>query len=364
MTTTLCRENVSDRPPSAELVARARTILERGGLVVLPTETVYGIAARADLPAALARLNLAKGRPSEMALTWHVGTPDAIDRYPDISPMARRLVARYWPGPLTLVLPGVPPGLEAVSRDGWTGVRLPAHVGTAGILAALDFPVVMTSANRHGDAPASNADQVARDFANDVELLLDSGPSRLAESSSVLRLGRGRFDLLRAGLFTPEQLRAVAGLSIGFACTGNTCRSPMAEGLARKLLAERLEVSEDAIGRFGFSVRSMGVQASPGTPASKLSVEVMAEEGVDIRGHVSSAAIVEEVLRLDRVYCMTRGHLEALGLMLPPGRDRNLFLLDPKGTEVPDPMGGAKGDYQKAARRIRAGVQARLDEWA
>src|SRR5262245_9454745 len=133
-----------DREPERDLVDRARAVLADGGLVGFPTETVYGLAARADLPAALERLRELKGRPHDLPFTWHVGSTAALERYPRVSPMARRLVARYWPGPLTLILPGVPPGLSAIARSGWTGVRLPAQRGTAGVLAGLDFPLVMT----------------------------------------------------------------------------------------------------------------------------------------------------------------------------------------------------------------------------
>src|SRR5262245_1458353 len=128
------------------LTGEVERALRGGGVIAIPTETVYGLAVRADDPAALERLVELKGRAPELAFTWHVGEHAALERFPQPSALARRLAERYWPGPLTLVLPGVPQGLEHVARDGWTGARLPAHPVTAQILAALPFPVVATSA--------------------------------------------------------------------------------------------------------------------------------------------------------------------------------------------------------------------------
>lgn len=363
MESAIDRQTPEDHAPNAALVRRVAAILERGGLVALPTETVYGIAARADSPAGLEALRQAKGRPADMALTWHVGAREALERYPSLSPMARRLVARYWPGPLTLVLPGVPTGLEAVARNDWTGVRFPAQPITAGILAALEFPVVLSSANRHGEAPLCDAAAIERAFGRDLEMVVDGGPSRLAEASCVLRLGPGHFDLLREGLFTGEQLRAVAGLRIGFVCTGNTCRSPMAEGLAKKLISERLAVTPARIAKFGFAVHSMGVFARPGDPASNNAIAVMRDAGVNLSKHVSRAAQAEDVQGYDRIYCMTRNHLEAVVMSLPPGRDKNLQLLDPSGKDIADPMGGDRAQYRRAAEQIRACIEQRSVDW-
>src|SRR5262245_4551073 len=135
-----------DRAVEPELAARVRALLARGGLCALPTETVYGIAARADLPAALEALRALKGRPPGLTFTWHVADRGVLERFDVLRPLARRLGERYWPGPLTLVLRGGPRGLESVARDGWTGVRLPAHQACAELLAACDFPVVLSSA--------------------------------------------------------------------------------------------------------------------------------------------------------------------------------------------------------------------------
>lgn len=357
-------ELLPDAPPSTELVRRVRELLAAGELVALPTETVYGIAARADHPGALAALRALKARPEDRALTWHVGSRTALEHFPRVSPMALRLVQRYWPGPLTLVLPGVPKGLEDVSSGGWTGVRLPAHAGTAGLLAEFDFPVVMSSANLHGDAPGTLAGAVSKAFGAKLALVVDGGPSRLGESSSVLRVGEGRFELVRPGLHTIEQLRATAGLKIAFVCTGNTCRSPMAEGLARKLLAERLGCSLEKIGEFGFALRSMGVFAGVGSTAAANAVAVLAARGIDLSAHRSSAATLEVVAAQDRVYCLTASHLDALRMLLPPGKGGNLTLLDPEGGDVPDPFGGSPSDYARCAADIEALLVRRLDEWA
>jgi tRNA threonylcarbamoyl adenosine modification protein (Sua5/YciO/YrdC/YwlC family) len=356
-----------DRPPDPEIAARVRALLARGELCALPTETVYGLAARADDPGALERLRALKGRPSDLGFTWHVHERGAIERFPSLRPLARRLAERYWPGPLTLVLRGVPEGLDGVAREGWTGLRLPAHRACIEVLAACDFPVAMTSANRHGRPPATDAGDVVEQFGGELALVVDGGPSRLGEASGVLALGPGRFQLLREGLLRIEDLRRTAGLRIAFVCTGNPCRSPMAEALARQLLSERLQAGHDggaSLASFGFELASMGVHAAHGAPASPGALEVLGERGVDLASHRSRPATPELLARFDRVYALTEAHREALRAQLPPGRHPPLFLLDPEGADVPDPLGGPRVAYEQALVGIERALRRRLDEWA
>jgi len=358
------RESLADPRAESAALRRVLALLEQGEIVALPTETVYGLAVRADSRDALEKLARAKGRATELGPTWHIGGVAALEEFPRVSPMTRRLVSRYWPGPLTLVLPGVPRGLELAAREGWTAVRAPAHPFTASLLSMAPFPIVLTGAQRPAEPPASEADVVLARFDGKVALVVDGGPARLRESSCVLRLGRGRFDLLRDGLFTLEQLRAAAGLRIAFVCTGNTCRSPMGAGIARKLLAERLETTPGRLGDMGFEVTSMGVFAAVGDSASRPAIAVMAEDGIDLSDHRSRPAVPDEIARQDRVYCMTRSHREALLALLPPGKAAHVELLDPRGLDIPDPFGAGRVEYRAAADRIAAAVRARLEEWA
>lgn len=361
---------LSEAPPEPELVARVDAVLRGGGVAALPTETVYGLAVRADDPAAVEALVRLKNKPPGSALTWHVGRAEALAAFPRVPATVQRLVERYWPGPLTLVLPGVPAGLGAIADDGWTGVRQPAHRGTAELLAQLDYPVAMSSANLHDETPAVDAAEVARIFGDGVELVVDGGAARLGEASAVLRLGEGHFDLLREGLVSAADLRRTAGLRIAFVCTGNTCRSPMAEGLAVRLIAERLGWKQgqgdarEHLAAFGFEVSSMGVAASPGAPAAENAIAALRAGGIDISGHSSQPVIPEAIAELDRIYCLTFSHRAMLVGALPPSAGKRVELLDPEGSDVPDPIGGGPEVYRACATAIAGFLKARLNDWA
>ena len=351
-----------DAPFDPALTQRVVDELAGGALVAMPTETVYGLAARADSREAIQALERTKQRSAHQGLTWHAPGPEVLGRPLALLPLARRLAERYWPGPLTLVLSGVPDGLEAASIDGRVGIRVPAQRGTLDVLAACPFPVVMSSANLRGETPLLDAESVRDAFRGELALVLDGGPSRLAEASGVLLLEPGRIELLREGLLPIEDLRRTAGLSIAFVCTGNTCRSPMAETIARDELARRL--GTDDLARFGFVVRSMGVMAAHGAPASGHAVAAMATRGLDLSKHASHPAIPEEVAAFDRVYCLTASHAQALVASLPPGRADAIQLLDPEGLDVPDPIGGTAEDYERCAAAISRAITARAEDWA
>ncbi len=356
--------------PSPQALSEAALALEQGGVVGVPTETVYGLAARADMPAALAALIETKGSPSGRGFTWHAADSGALDFFPELRPLAERLAQRYWPGPLTLVLHGVPPGLAATCVDGWCGVRVPDREATRAVLQAVSGPVVATSANLAGQAPVNDPAEILRIFAEAgtrpldhllSDGLLEDGQGPAGQPSSILALGRGRFELLRAGALELAELRRVAGLRLGFVCTGNTCRSPMAGALAHSALAERLGGDPDS---FGFRIDTMGVTAGPGAPASQGSLEAMAELGIDLGAHRSTPAASAPLGEYDALYCMTANHRAMLVSALPPPLGERVHLLDPSGFDVPDPYGGDIDVYRSTRGAIEEFIGARLSEWA
>ncbi|MFM2069158.1 MAG: hypothetical protein RLZZ584_4067, partial [Pseudomonadota bacterium] len=208
----------------ARAVAAGAERLAAGELVAFPTETVYGLGARADQDAAVARIFAAKGRPSDHPLIVHVaadGDPmAAAGAYAaELGPLARRLITACWPGPLTLIVPRRP-GMGAAAAGGQDsiGLRCPDHPVAQALLAAAVrlgvTGVAAPSANRFGRVSPTRAEHVRDEFeqlADQRLLLLDGGPCRVGIESAIVDCTRGRPVLLRPGLWSADELAEHAG---------------------------------------------------------------------------------------------------------------------------------------------------------
>lgn len=225
-------KNATERVPAdAREIARAARILESGGLVAVPTETVYGLAARADRAEAVARIYEAKGRPSFNPLIVHVRDAAQARRYARLEGDAARLAESVWPGPLTLVLPrredagladAVSAGLATVA------LRAPAHPAMRRLLAACDFPLAAPSANRSGFISPTTAEHVAASLDGRIDLILDAGPCEAGLESTILAIREdGAWDELRPGPVDLDALRAsCSGASRAAGGSGGAIEAP------------------------------------------------------------------------------------------------------------------------------------------
>ncbi len=195
---------INPAAPNPAILARTAAVLRAGGLVVYPTETVYGLAAAALSPEAVQRVFHAKGRPAAQPLPVQIGQPADIDSLAqDIPAEARALLAAFFPGPLTLVLPRRPAVPDLVTGGGETvGLRMPDHPVALGVLRAFGGPLVCPSANlTTRPAPMSAAEALA-DLEGRVDLILDGGPTTDRTPSTVLDLTTRPARLLREGKLT------------------------------------------------------------------------------------------------------------------------------------------------------------------
>ena len=200
-------------PPTPDGIARAAAALVAGDLVAFPTETVYGLGARADDDRAVARLYAAKGRPSFNPLIVHVDGIEAASAIATFDERAERLAETFWPGPLTLVLPrgGAPVSRLATAGLDTVAVRAPSHPVARALLRAAALPVVAPSANRSGHVSPTTSVHVADDLGDRVAAIITGGRSPIGVESTVLDLSGTEPVLLRPGSVTREAIEAAIG---------------------------------------------------------------------------------------------------------------------------------------------------------
>jgi L-threonylcarbamoyladenylate synthase len=203
-------------PATEEWIDVAAEVINSGGLVAFPTETVYGLGANAHNSGAVAKIFDAKGRPSTNPIIVHVGSVDQLrDLCETVPDAAYKLAKRFWPGPMTLVLPKSETVPGIVTAGGSTvGVRVPNHPVALALIKAAGVPIAAPSANRSEEVSPTTAQHVADSLGDAIDLILDGGPCEVGIESTVLDLSSDAPKILRPGSITAAQIEAVLGVPV------------------------------------------------------------------------------------------------------------------------------------------------------
>jgi protein-tyrosine phosphatase len=334
-----------------EVVAHCLRLLAQGKRIGLPIDG--GLQILSTLPAA--------ADPVCAPCTLLVADFDeALAWVPELPPLARRLGRRSWPGPLTLAVDadanaGRLARLDMQTRqllipEGVLHLRVPDHELLQELLALHGGPLLAESARgtAEKDACGGQLALVLRDAARYAE-----------RAPTVVRVTGTAWRLMRAGALAEADLHQRSRCRIVFVCTGNTCRSPMAEALCKKLLADRLGCTPAELPARGFEICSAGLAAVPGNAASPEAVQVAEHLGADLSRHASQPVTGELVYEADHVLTMTRSHLQVLETIQAAGGPAPR-LLSAEGMDISDPIGGDLYEYRACADQIHQALQAFL----
>jgi tRNA threonylcarbamoyl adenosine modification protein (Sua5/YciO/YrdC/YwlC family) len=360
------------KEPDIKLIKKAAKKVDAGAIAAFPTETVYGLACRVR-EKSLEKLSEIKDRTESKYYTLHIGDIEQVFCYvPQVSLRVQKLIHKAWPGPLTIVFELQDDELELIEKnakkevfdalynDKTIGIRCPDNPIAIELLKNIGHPVIAPSANLSGKEAPSSAEPVIEEFNGKIEIILDGGATKYKKSSTVVKPGNKGIEILRQGYYSLNTLEKFWKVQILSVCTGNTCRSPMAEGLFKMRIAEKLGCEVDELGKIGYKVSSAGTMGASGWPASPESVEVCRANGIDISGHTNTALTKELIDDSDLIYTMSGMHREMV-LDLCPQSINKCFMIDDE-KDVPDPIGQSLEIYDKCFKMIDVAIEKRLGE--
>lgn len=337
--------------PDRKSLSKAASVIKNGGLVAFPTETVYGIAVNFLDPSALDKLYKVKNRPRSKPFTIHVSNLEMLGKMGcSLTKEAARLAEKFWPGPLTIILK---------SKNGESlGFRMPANKVALELIDSAGVPVVAPSANISGGVPPKEAKEVLEQLDGKIDILIDTGKTDLGMESTVLDLTGSEPKILREGAIKKKEIFETIKMnkvkSVLFVCTGNSCRSVIAEGIFKKMLK--------GLGKDGIDVKSCGISAMNGASPTVETIEVMKKEGIDVSAQ-KSRRITEDLIKgSDLILVMEESHKEEVIKRVPEAKSKTYLLkefgLDDKINNsdsygIADPIGMPIEYYQTSLKAIK-----------
>lgn len=342
--------------PEEEKIEKAVSLLRNGKIVAFPTDTVYGLGVNAEDAIAIDKLYDIKERAKDKPFVLFLRRKEDYISFAEMVFLsAQKLINKFWPGPLTLLFKANKASpANLVSKEGKIGMRFPDHPVPNSITKKGKFLLATTSANLSGALSPSRSQQLNKILAKNIDLILEGGETLIGKESSIVDVTCLPPRLLREGSLSSEEIEKAwkKESNILFVCTGNICRSPIAEAIAKRLWQGRA--------RDKMKIHSAGTVALPGFKAAPLSIKMMKKRGIDINLHRSTPLTTKTIEEADLILVMEQEHRKQI-LHTSPSAEGKVFLLKhfALGIEedIDDPIGGSPQNHQKCVQQIEESIR-------
>lgn len=367
------RIDLSRAEEPRDIVHRAVARVAGGGVIALPTGSFYCLAAGAVNDEFLDRLR-SRGVPPYLASVSVKAMEELADWVPNPSAAALKFARRCWPGPVALRFPKdatrggladrLSPKIQTAlaNERGAIDFRCPAHPFFRELSRLVSGPLILVEPRSFQDPTPTTGEWFEQSpWLSAVDMCIQDGPYATTGPCTIVAIDGDEWAVERPGVVSVEQIRRMAGTILLFVCTGNTCRSPMAEAICKKRLAERLRCSAAELEERGYVVLSGGLSAAYGHPAAREAMEAVQAMGASLRDHGSRPVTRDLIAQADLILAMTNDHRHILLSQIPEAAGR-VRLLNPKGHDIPDPIGMDRDTYRRTAQNIDTHILELLDD--